>query len=61
MTTNDEELALALDREIRYVKKDNWRGHPIKRREVLLAIRRFVPGEGEAEQIFTLVENQSEY
>ena len=58
---NDEELALALDKEIRYVKKDNWRGHPIKRKEVLIVIRRFVPGEGEAEQIFELVENQSEY
>jgi type I restriction enzyme, R subunit len=58
---NDEELALALDHEIRYVKKDNWRGHPMKRREVLLAIRRFVPGEGEAEQVFELVSNQDEY
>ena len=59
--TLNEELAFAVDKEIRYVKKDNWRGHPIKRKEILIVIRRFVPGEGEAEQIFELVENQSEY
>lgn len=58
---NDETLALSLDAEIRRVKRDEWRGHPIKRREVLYVIRQFVPGQGEAERVFELVSNQDEY
>ena len=58
---DDEGLALALDAEIRGVKKDAWRSHPIKRREVLLVIRQFIPGQGEAERVFELVSHQDEY
>jgi len=57
----DEELAVALDREIRTVKKDDWRGHKIKEREVLYAIQKYIPDEAESERIFNLVSSQPEY
>jgi len=58
---SDEALALALDADIRYTKKDDWRGNRIKEREVRYAIRRHISNEAEAQRIFDLVANQSEY
>ena len=56
-----EELALALDAEILATRKDDWRGHVIKEREIRYIIRKYVPDEAEAERIFELVKNQREY
>ena len=57
----DEQLAVAIDTEIRSTKKDGWRGNRIKEREVRYVIRRHVPDEAQAERILELVKNQSEY
>jgi len=58
---NDEQLAVAVDYEIRTTKKDGWRGTRIKELEVLYAIRRHITDEAEAEQVFEMVRNQVEY
>jgi len=57
----NEELALALDTEILATRKDDWRGHVIKEREVRYIIQKHVPNEAEAERILELVKNQKEY
>ena len=51
----------ALDAEIRSTKKDDWRGNKIKEREVKYAIKKHIKEDEEAERIFELVKNQSEY
>lgn len=53
-------LATALDNEICHTKKDSWRGHKIKEREVLAAIRKHV-AEHAVEGIFEIVKNQKDY
>ena len=57
----DENLAVALDDEIRATKKDGWRGSKIKEREVRYAIRKHVRDAAEIERILDLVRNQSDY
>jgi type I restriction enzyme R subunit len=57
----NEYLATALDAEIRNTKKDSWRGNKIKEREVKYAIMKHIKEDEEAERIFELVKNQSEY
>ena len=57
----DEALALAVDREIRSTKKDGWRGHHLKEKEVLYAIRRHVDDDDLAKKILDVVEHQIEY
>ena len=56
----DENMALALDDEIRATKKDDWRGNKIKEREVRYVIAKHIP-EGKVNEIFELVKNQREY
>ncbi|MHC1740142.1 MAG: type I restriction endonuclease subunit R [Anaerolineaceae bacterium] len=56
----DEELALALDSEIRSTKKDDWRGSKIKEREVRYVIAKHLPKE-RVEEIFELVKKQRDY
>ena len=55
------DLAIAIDAEIRWVKKDNWRGNKFKEREVRNAIRRHLPDEAKGDLIFNLVANQRGY
>jgi type I restriction enzyme R subunit len=55
------DLALALDQDILATRKDDWRGHMIKEREVRYVIQRYIPDEAEAERVFELVKNQREY
>ena len=57
----DEELASAIDTDIRKVKKDDWRGNTFKEREVRNAIRFHVSDNEQAEFIMDLVKNQHEY
>lgn len=54
-------LALAIDLTIRQTKKDSWRGHKIKERELKNAIKAHLPAEAEASRIFEIVKSQSEY
>jgi len=58
---SDEHLAVALDSKILAVRKDDWRGHVVKEREIKYVIREFIDDEAEAERIFELVKNQREY
>ena len=57
----NEQVAVALDDDIRATKKDAWRGNKIKEREVRYVISQHVRDDAEAERIFELVKNQSEY
>ncbi|GAB4528073.1 MAG: HsdR family type I site-specific deoxyribonuclease [Anaerolineae bacterium] len=57
----DEELALAIDAEIRHTKKDNWRGNQQKEREVKGAIYRHLKDDELTAHIFEIVKKQSEY
>ena len=57
-----EEKALAIDKAIRYAKKDAWRGHKIKEREVRNAIRSELDGNDIlVETIIEIAKNQKEY
>lgn len=61
----DLELALRVDAAVRRVKKDNWRGHTIKEREVLSAIHQTLGAPAadvaRAEQLLEIVREQDEY
>ena len=58
---NNAQLAITLDTAIRQTKKDAWRGNRIKEREVRYTIRKHVQDQAEADRVFDLVKNQSEY
>lgn len=57
----NEALAVVLDTDILVKRKDDWRGHIIKEREVMQIIQHHIPDEAEAERIFELVKNQRDY
>ena len=57
-----EEMALALDRAIRRVKRADWRGNVFKEREVRNAIKSELDGdEGLVDTLFEIVKSQPEY
>ena len=58
---NDEQLAVIVDYAVMSSKKDDWRGNKIKEREVLYAIRRYVPDHAEADRVLEIVRSQDEY
>lgn len=56
------EMALRIDKEIREVKKDDWRGNRFKEREVRNAIRKVVGDNPElVDKLFEIVKNQRDY
>jgi type I restriction enzyme, R subunit len=57
----NEELAVVLDYEVIYTKKDDWRGNRIKEKEVLYAIKKHIKDEGKLKEIFDIVKSQPEY
>jgi type I restriction enzyme, R subunit len=57
----DEELVLALDMEIINTRKDGWRHHVVKRREVKNAIKLYIDDAEDAERVFEIVKSQNEY
>lgn len=58
----DEALAIRVDEAIRAVKKDDWRGHRFKEREVRNAIASVLGSDDElVGEIFELVKNQRDY
>jgi type I restriction enzyme R subunit len=57
----NEELSVALDKEIKYVKKDDWIGHTIKEREVRNVIKQHISDGDKVDKIFEIVKNQGEY
>ncbi|MBN1454056.1 MAG: type I restriction endonuclease subunit R [Anaerolineales bacterium] len=57
----DEARAIALDHDILATRKDDWRGHTIKEREIRYLIQEYVSDPAEVERILELVKNQREY
>lgn len=57
----NEELSIVLDKEIKYVKKDNWIGHTMKEREVKNVIKQHIADPKKVDDILEIVKNQSEY
>ncbi|MHB2149647.1 type I restriction endonuclease subunit R [Calditrichota bacterium LG25] len=56
------EIAVSIDRAIRSVKKDDWRGNRFKEREVRNAIKSILgDNPAQVDQIFEIVKNQHEY
>lgn len=57
----NEALSVVLDKEIKYVKKDNWIGHTMKEREVKNVIKQHITDANKVESIFEIIKNQEEY
>ncbi len=57
----DEELALAVDKAVITSKKDGWRGHKVKEKEVRNAIKAVLKDRQLTDTIFELVRNQNDY
>uniref|UniRef100_E6QT99 type I site-specific deoxyribonuclease n=1 Tax=mine drainage metagenome TaxID=410659 RepID=E6QT99_9ZZZZ len=57
----DEALAIAVDDAVISSKKDEWRGHKVKEKEVLYAIKHVLHDEQLTDSVFELVKNQSDY
>jgi type I restriction enzyme R subunit len=57
----DERLAIAVDYAVLANKKDEWRGHRVKEKEVKYAIKSVLHDTEQVEKIFELVKNQREY
>ena len=57
----DVTLALLVDTAIRHAKLDDWRGHPLKVKKVLQAIKSEIPDEGRAAEVLELAMNQRDY
>lgn len=57
----NEELALAVDYAVMSSKKDGWRGHKVKEKEVCYAVKRVLNDDQLTDSIFELVKNQHDY
>lgn len=57
----DENLAVVMDVEIQYVKKDNWIGNTLKERQVKMAIAKHIDDPAKVDEILEIVKNQKEY
>lgn len=62
----NEALSLALDEEVKYKRKDAWREHKIRSREVRFIVedilkRHGILSQDEVERIFELIKNQPAY
>jgi type I restriction enzyme R subunit len=57
----DENLAVVMDVEIQYVKKDNWIGNTLKERQVKMAIAKHLDDLAKVDEILEIVKNQKEY
>jgi len=57
----NENLATAINADIRLTKKDDWRGNKFKEKEVRNAIRKHLTDDGMVDLIFDLVRSQHEY
>lgn len=58
----DPALAIAVHEAVEGSRQDDWRGNPMKRKKIKLAIKQALDNNEElADKILTLVENQGEY
>ncbi len=58
---HDEALAHAVDYAVLSSKKDDWRGHKVKEKEVRYAVKRVLHDEQMTDSVFELVKKQSDY
>ncbi|MCU0447374.1 MAG: HsdR family type I site-specific deoxyribonuclease [Microscillaceae bacterium] len=56
----DERLALDLHETIMNTKKESWRGHKMKEKEIVLAMKKYIT-EAEAYKILEIIREQKEY
>lgn len=57
----DEALALEVDSAVLKSKKDGWRGHKIKEKEVRNAVKRVLKDDTRTDAIFELIKGQNDY
>ena len=58
----NEELALQIDEAVLKARPDDWRGHPMKEREIKRALRPLLGNSAEeVERIFSILVQQKEY
>lgn len=57
----NEALALEVDSAVLKSKKDDWRGHKIKEKEVRNAIKGILKDDAQTDTIFELIKNQHDY
>jgi type I restriction enzyme R subunit len=57
----DEDLALACDKAVKYNKKADWRGNPPAEKEIKYALYEVLNDKEKVERIFPIIKNQSEY
>ena len=57
----NEYIAIAVDYAVLSSKKDGWRGHKVKQKEVRYAVKRVLNDDLLTDEIFELVKNQSDY
>ncbi len=57
----DVEMAMAVDYAVMTSKKDEWRGHKVKEKEVRYAVKQVLHDELLTDRVFELVKNQSDY
>ncbi|OFX75328.1 MAG: restriction endonuclease subunit R [Bacteroidetes bacterium GWE2_29_8] len=55
------ELSVAMDKEILYLKKDNWVENTIKEREIKNIVKKYVKDHKKVDEIFDIIKNQREY
>ncbi|MDA8327497.1 MAG: type I restriction endonuclease subunit R [Betaproteobacteria bacterium] len=57
----DVEMAMAVDYAVMNSKRDEWRGHKVKEKEVRYAVKQVLHDEQLTDHVFELVKNQSDY
>jgi type I restriction enzyme R subunit len=57
----DENLAVLMDAQVKYVKKDNWQGSVIKEKELKLAVKSLLPDPDDLDRVFDIIKKNDEY
>lgn len=58
---NNEELTLALDSAVQYIKNEGWRDGGIKEKKVRLAVYGILQDEAKTDELMKIIKAQSEY
>lgn len=58
---DDDELAMTVDKTVKFTAKDGWRDNKIKEREVKRAIKTKLPENLSVQELMDVVKNQDEY
>ena len=57
----DEELSLALDSTVQYIKNEGWRDGGIKEKKVRIAVHGILQNEAQTDELMKIIKAQSEY